>query len=126
MKEDPNAKDPTADPTDEEAAEGLSMILDHSLPLTCLLLDYGFNLMPFVGKHAIVVGVFGFLYAMVNLTYEKVAGEGVYPFLMWDTVETGAGSLFTFMGGPLIFFGLLVRKEKKCKKKTGRNIFSKR
>jgi len=49
----------------------LGTILDHSLPLTCLVLDYTFNQMPLFAKHAFIVGIAGFLYSMVNLAYVK-------------------------------------------------------
>ena len=63
---DPEAKEPEVSP-----ALLLSILLDHSLPLTCLVLDYTFNQMPLIAKHAFTVGVAGFLYSMVNLAYVK-------------------------------------------------------
>ena len=54
--------------------------------------------MPLIDKHAIIIAVVGFVYAIVNLAYEKTTGEGVYTGLMWDNFGDGVHALFVFMG----------------------------
>ena len=61
----------------------LSLILDHSLPLFCLLLDYSVNSMPFIKRHLWGILTLVFLYILIDLAFVKYTGRIVYKILNW-------------------------------------------
>lgn len=61
------------------------LIMEHTLPMACLLFDYVFiNALPFVLRHCFLYVPIMYLYILVNLVAAISTGENVYPILNWD------------------------------------------
>ena len=44
-------------------------VLDHSVPLTVLMIEFSFNCIPFITRHFLITLCFGLVYAIFNITY---------------------------------------------------------
>ena len=66
----------------------IEMILDHSTPLFCLLLDYSVNAIPMARRHVVPILATSTVYLLVNLIYVKASGRWVYKFLSWESFLT--------------------------------------
>lgn len=62
----------------------IEMIVDHGLPLICLLVDYCFNAVPIVKRHLIPLLLVGAIYMLINIIATVIAGTGIYPVLQWN------------------------------------------
>lgn len=60
------------------------MILDHTLPLLALLVDYGMNCQPFIRRHFLVCLFMAFCYNIVLLAY-SLANDSPYPWIDWSS-----------------------------------------
>lgn len=75
----PGVKDYIIDPLDKA-----QMVLDHSLPMTLLILDYVLlNSIPFVMRHLPAQIFVMLVYLVINIGYSIYQGYPVYPPLDW-------------------------------------------
>lgn len=71
----------------------VNLIMDHSLPILLLAIDFAFNKIWYeVNQLWINIWVI-LAYGIINLVYTLVAGEPVYPPLTWDSVDSIALAL---------------------------------
>ena len=83
----------------------VSVILMHSLPLLCLMIDYTYNQMPFIGTHAWLIFVVSLTYMIVNFVATKVSGVPIYEPITWDSPK-GYIIPITFMFFSILLFFL--------------------
>lgn len=58
-------------------------VLDHSLPLIVLMIDFTYNCIPFIGRHFKVTFFIILIYAIFNVSY-SIAVEPIYPVADFD------------------------------------------
>lgn len=56
----------------------VSGVLDHTVPLVVLMIDFTFNCIPFTTRHFLVTITTGLLYAVFNISY-TLKVETIYP-----------------------------------------------
>lgn len=73
-------------------------MVDHSLPLLFLLVDFYFNAVPFCWRHLVFVWCMIDLYLLENIIVVYSSGKATYPILTWRNVI----SWFSFIIFPVI------------------------
>ena len=76
--------------------EMIDDILGHGTPLLALLIEFGFNIIPFYMKHLALVALIQVVYLIVNVIVSLV-DKPVYGILNWKDLTSY-----------LVFFGVLV------------------
>ena len=92
----------------------LGLILDHSLPLFCLGVDYSINQVPFVKMHHWILSLICIVYLIINLLVTKISGVPVYPPMKWDTFFAFVTALALWIV-PLLSFFMLWKFDERVK-----------
>jgi hypothetical protein len=99
----------------------LSNHIDHSLPLTFLLIDFTYNCMPFDKRHLGFWVLMVFVYGMVNMSVEWfITHTPVYSDLNWDDLSGWALglSLLPFEALDYLFFYYMTKLKLRLNNKT--------
>ena len=91
------------------------VIIDHSLPLACLLIDYSINAVPIIRRHLIGILIYGVIYLLINFSIVKITGYAVYPFLKWNDWSSILISAFLIVFSGITFLLLYLLNTKKLK-----------
>ena len=85
------------------------LVLDHSAPMFCLLLDYILvSTVPFTLRHSLAFIPLHFLYGGVNLQWQLTTGNPVYPTLDWTVGSSYLMLLLAIL--ILVLFTFLLKK----------------
>lgn len=68
----------------ESSIRQLSLVLDHSLPLFCLVVDYSINSMPFIKRHLWGIIFTVTFYILIDFAFVKLTGKIIYKILNWN------------------------------------------
>lgn len=63
----------------------LSKILDNSIPLTLILIEFSYNAVPFCRRHLIFIIGISVIYLVANFVISKKDGSPVYAILDWSS-----------------------------------------
>jgi len=79
--------------------------LNHSVPITILLIDWFFlSAKPFVKRHFPLSLFIAIVYLFVNFAATKITGVPPYPAMTWEGVKGYLVPLAFIPGGTAIFF----------------------
>lgn len=81
----------------------ISCIMDHSVPMLVLLMDFFINAVPFTGRHFWMMIPIALAYLLVSYLVVKSTGEPVYPFLDWKST-TGLVAPFVIAFAAFVIF----------------------
>ena len=85
----------------------LSLILDHSLPLFCLLIDFLFvNKIVIVRRHGYILFIVAFMYTILNFSVTVFGGNAIYLPLKWDSFLSYFLVFCCYVVGSLFFYGI--------------------
>jgi hypothetical protein len=74
------------DPKYAAPIQRLYMVIIHSLPYFCLLVEFVFlNSIPLIWRHISGLMLVSFCYLLVNMSYVLSTGRSIYPGMDWKT-----------------------------------------
>jgi hypothetical protein len=87
--------------------------LQHFVPCLFMAIEFGFNHMRMKFRHFILLQFIYLPYLVLNVLYTYISGQGVYPVVDWDNLQS-IGAIF-FIEGLAVIFCLITREFSKCK-----------
>ena len=81
----------------------LSKIIDNSVPMMLILIEFSYNAVPFCRRHLIFIIIIAILYLITNFTITKYLGQPVYQILDWNST-LGYIMPFAFIAYVVIVF----------------------
>ena len=86
----------------------LQLVIDHSLPLVVLMIDYVFlNALSFIPRHFVFVSAASIAYMLLNMAATLHLGQPLYPFIDWKGVTGFCLVPLGMMFGCWLLFRLL-------------------
>lgn len=94
-----------------------NLVMDHSMPLFCLTIDYVLlSTVPFCNRHCIALVPLILCYLSINFYYQCMTGGPVYPIMNWVKpmgIVLVCGSIVLLF---ILFFAMkYITKYKLCK-----------
>lgn len=109
-------------PEDAQALEFVIVagVLDHSVPLIVLMIDFSYNCIPFVWRHFLITLAVAIVYMIFNVVYSIVV-DAIYPMVDYSSA---LGILFPLLGllWTLLMYYTVIHVSKHKLKKSNKNI----
>ena len=100
----------------------LSLVLDHLLPLFCLILDYSVNSMPFIKRHLWPIIFTVTVYICVDFAFVKLTGKIIYKILNWNDIFSFVLSIIAIIFLVIVFNVVYWINNKKLKLYANRRL----
>ena len=81
-------------------------VLDHTIPIVVLMIDFSFNCVPFIPRHFLITISLGILYALFNITY-TLKVEPIYPSIDYREFKHYLYPVLSLAGSILLFYGVM-------------------